>query len=92
VDRDRFLGEIKGARTTIAPGRFAMVVTSKHAIEECFSHDQDIVAFRRKLHVIEMTKANQPFIDEVRIDFDIRTTTLKNNEKWENENPSDQWT
>lgn len=56
ADRYCFNGEVKGGTINITPGRFILVVTSNHSIQEVFEKCQieDIMAIKRRFHEFKM--------------------------------------
>lgn len=56
ADRYPFNGEIKGGTIRITPGRWILIVTSNHSIEEVFEKCQelDIEAIKRRFHEFKM--------------------------------------
>jgi hypothetical protein len=89
ADRYPFLGEIKGGGVTIETGRWALIITSNYAIDECFSKEQDRKALHRRFNEIQMTRANATLIENLKIDFEIlhqkRKTDGKDIEQQEEE-------
>lgn len=55
-DRYPFNGEVKGGTVRVTPGRWYLIVTSNHSIEEVFGNcqEQDVRAIKRRFHEIKM--------------------------------------
>ena len=55
-DRYVFNGEVKGGTITVTPGRFILIITSNHSIDEVFSSCQkeDVDAVKRRFHEFKM--------------------------------------
>lgn len=56
ADRYPFNGEIKGGTVRVTPGKWILIVTSNHTIEEVFKncHDEDVQAIKRRFHEVQM--------------------------------------
>lgn len=55
-DRYQFNGEVKGGTIQVTPGKWILIVTSNHSIEEVFCNcqEQDVRAIKRRFHEIKM--------------------------------------
>ena len=55
-DRYQFNGEVKGGTIQVTPGKWILIVTSNHSIEEVFEKCQelDIEAIKRRFHEFKM--------------------------------------
>ena len=56
ADRYPFNGEVKGGTVRVTPGRWIMIVTSNHSIDEVFEKCQsdDVQAIKRRFHEVYM--------------------------------------
>ena len=56
ADRYPFNGEVKGGTIRVTPGKWILIVTSNHSIEEVFSscQDEDVQAIKRRFHEVKM--------------------------------------
>ena len=56
ADRYPFNGEIKGGTVRVTPGKWILIVTSNHTIEEVFKNCQyeDVQAIKRRFHEVQM--------------------------------------
>lgn len=56
ADRYPFNGEVKGGTIRVTPGKWILIVTSNHSIEEVFSscQNQDVEAIKRRFHEVHM--------------------------------------
>jgi hypothetical protein len=74
ADRYPFTGEKKCGHLAVETGRFVFIVTSNYPIEKCFSHQEDVLALKRRFNEIEMTTANAPLVRALQPDYTILTT------------------
>jgi hypothetical protein len=58
-DRSPFVANVKYSAVLVDPGRFTLIVTSNHSIEQCISSPAEREAVRRRFKEMEPTEENK---------------------------------
>lgn len=72
-DRYPFNGEIKGGTVRVTPGKWIIIVTSDHSIDEVFENEEDQKAIKRRFKEIKIEDPNDIFLCTM-LDKSILTT------------------
>jgi hypothetical protein len=70
-DRYPFTAEVKGGSILMEPGRWALIITSNHSIEQAITNQSDRDAIKRRFTEVELNHQNCQIFCQTRIDLTI---------------------